>query len=83
MFDRVLYSDPCNMHWWILLLAMVGVFLAFWFRKNRKALKVICTNDIVIMAVLAFLGDCLTDFIWMIVGILVMGIENFYWSREE
>ena len=83
MFNREMLSDPCIMHWIVLLFALIGVFLTFWFRRNREALLIIDISDIVLMLVFAILGECMTEFLWAGVATLTMGIENFFWSREK
>lgn len=83
MFNREMILEECVMHWIVLLFAMIGVFLVFCFRKNRKTPLYITIADGMIMVVLSFLGGCMTEVIWTIVGVLVMGTENFFWNREE
>ena len=75
-------TNLCFLHYFILLLAAIGVLLILFFRGKQKKQLLTIGIDTIAMIILTLIGWCMWDIIFTILGVAIM-IAIFIWLKKN
>ena len=81
--EEVILDEECAIHWFILLVATVGVIMIYVNRKNRRNVYIVDATAGLIMLILAIMGSCHLDYLACISGVLAHFIFTLAINKEE